>query len=160
MAAMHVHLRAVLVLVAGLLLAGLPFVSADTRQELSWLQGPLRIAQTWGLYGTAPRRRRHFEVWVDGALVYRAGDAAHRWRRAAFTYRRVRPLVVHTCMGDGKNQRPLVRWVLRKARADFPDAAEVAIRCTIGPWPMDEGEVEQELYVLAAAPDWGLRWTR
>lgn len=151
---MHAHARAVAVLVVGLLIAILPF-----RREVAQVFGPvlqpLRIAQSWTLYGTGPMIVRRFEVLVDGQLVYRAGDGAYPWRRATFTYRRVRPTVVHTCIGDGKNARHLARWVVAEARAEFPEAQEIVLRCTTTPWP--DGEQAVEYLARAAAPEWNVR---
>lgn len=146
------HLRAGAVLVVGILLLALPF-DARVRGVVGPALKPFRIAQTWSLYSTGPRELRRFEVWVDGQLTYRAGDRAHRWRRHTLTYRRVRPTIVHSCIGDGRNRAHLVAWLLRELRDDHPEAKEVVVRCTVTPFPGGGAETV-EMAAIAHAPDW------
>ena len=123
--------------------------------RLSPLQRPLRIAQSWALYGVGPNQSRRMEIRVDGRLVFRSGDADATWLAPALRYRRVRPMVVNTCMDDSERTPLLLNAIRNRAVRDF-GAEEVTVRCTASPWP---GDVEREVLSYAAsAPDW--TWSR
>ena len=154
---MH-HLRGFLVLIAALLIGGLPIVRhADGMGWVHDLEGPLLIPQTWRLYGTGPRIRRVFEVYADDELLYRSADPEHTWRRATFTYRRVRPIVVQVCMTKSRNREPFLDWVGQLVKRDRPDVARIVMRCTVGPWP--GGNEEEKVRYEATAPSF-TKWRR
>lgn len=119
---------------------------------LAPLQRPLRIAQSWNLYGLGPNNAWVFEVWIEGEVAYRAGDDEHTWMRPAFRYRRVRPVAVNTCRESSKNAVGLAAFVVNAALAVNPEVTEVEIVCTRSPWP---GLEPEETYRLTMrAPDW------
>ena len=43
-------------------------------RKLTPIQRPLRIEQTWRLYGDGPRLVRRMEIRVDDEAIYRSGD--------------------------------------------------------------------------------------
>ncbi len=101
---------------------------------LTPVQRPLRLAQSWSLYGAGPPDVRRFEVRVDGEVVYRSNDPERRWHRSVFRYRRVRPVISAHCRQRSKNSHGLVRYVARQALRAWPDARSVEIACTRQPW--------------------------
>jgi hypothetical protein len=115
------------------------------------LQRPLRIAQSWSLYPRGPAKVRRFEVLVDGQVVYRSNDDDADWLASVLRYRRVRPIVGATCNNRSKNDDELVDYVVREARADFPQATEIVVRCTVSPWPGTSPKPSRSF--VASAPD-------
>jgi hypothetical protein len=99
------------------------------------LQRPLRIAQSWGLYGSGPRRLSHLEVRIDGSLVYRSQSDTAAWRASTFRYRRVRPVISALCAGDHERESAFVDWIATLAAVDFVEAQTVEIQCVVGPFP-------------------------
>lgn len=128
---------------------------------LTPLQRPLRLAQSWGLYGAGPRDVRRFEIYVDDRLVYRSADPEHAWLRAELRYRKLRPIVDAHCTGESKNSEGLAGWIVARAREDFPEATAVRIGCTVRPWPTQPPGPDDPPVELtwahqrrAAAPTW------
>ena len=122
---------------------------------LSPLQRPLRIAQSWGLYGGGPSGVERMEILIDNTLVYRSKDPAHEWLAPVLTYRRVRPIVNTTCQSDSRNDAHLMAFILTHARADFPDAKEVVVRCTTAEFTAPTDTTELVRYT-ATGPEWVL----
>lgn len=102
---------------------------------LTPLQRPLRLAQSWGLYGAGPRDMRRFEIRVDDRVVYRSADPEHTWLRSVLRYRKLRPIVDAHCTGESKNSEGLAAWIVARARRDFPEATTVWMGCSVRPWP-------------------------
>ena len=122
---------------------------------ISPLQRPLRIAQSWGLYGGGPNAVERMEISIDGALIYRSKDPTHDWLAPVLTYRRVRPIVKTTCQGDSRNDAALMAFILTHARADFPLAKQVVVRCTTAEFDSPAVTTDLVRYV-ASAPEWVL----
>ncbi len=90
------------------------------RPIVAWLeplQRPLRIAQSWSLYGSGPNRIVRMEILVDDELWFRAGDPEHTFQKAFLRYRRIRPIAVHTCLDDSKHSQRLVEILADRVRA-------------------------------------------
>lgn len=127
-------------------------VKTPAERWVAPLQRPLRIAQSWRLYGSGPNRVRRSELWVDGVLRWRSGDADADWSWPLLRYRRVRPVLVAACHGDGPNAPHLVALLARKAVRDF-GARELELRCTAARWPGDGDEKVTHRWVTRA-PGW------
>lgn len=126
-------------------------------RALQPLQPPLRLNQSWSLYPSGPNKVRRMEIRVDGALVYRSNDRDADWLAPVLRYRRVRPVVASTCLERSRNDTELVRYLVRRARADFPGATEVEVRCTIEPWPEDGPKAPRvAVRYTARAPDFAV----
>jgi hypothetical protein len=127
-------------------------------RALEPLQPPLRLHQGWSLYPSGPNKVRRMEIRVDGALVYRSNDGDADWLAAVLRYRRVRPVVASTCLERSRNDVELIGYIVRRARADFPDVSEVEVRCTIEPWP-EHGPKPPRVVVryTARAPDFAVQ---
>ena len=121
--------------------------------RLAPLQRPLRIAQSWSLYGLGPNRVWRAEIYVDGVRVYRSGADDARWQWPLLRFRRVRPVVVNTCRGASPVAPALVSLLARRAARDFPGAASIAFVCTTAAWPGD-GPTREVARWEAHAPDW------
>lgn len=149
-----------------LLQAGGPVWAAVARAELRWrrpaaerlapIEHTFRIAQTWSLYRDGPSHVRRLEVQVDGQTVYRTGDPDADWRAAQFGNRRFRPMVeTVSTSADALNWKGIGRFIVARAREDFPDAHAVRIVATRTPFGQDAA---RETHARrAAAPDWKLR---
>lgn len=120
---------------------------------LSHLERPLRLAQSWNLYGVGPNRMVRFEVLVDDVSWFRAADPAHTYRKAFLRYRRIRPVVVNTCLDQSRHSERLVELLVEDVRADAPDARKVVVRCTSARWP-GTGEAKEMVRWTAEAPTW------
>lgn len=123
---------------------------------LTPIQRPLRMAQSWGLYGGGPAKLRRLEIYVDGRLVFRSNDPEATWLEPALRYRRIRPVVDAHCMGKSKNTPGLMTWIVRRAREDFPEATHLRLQCTEQKRGGDRSITVRMLRV-AAAPDWRVR---
>jgi len=128
-------------------------VRLPVNRRLGTLQRPLRIAQSWSLYGGGPEEVQRLEVLVDGQLLFRSKDPERDWLEPVLTYRRVRPIVATTCGGSSLNDDNLVAYIIRRARADYPAAQQVVVRCTAAPFPDLKLPVESQRYE-ATAPSW------
>ena len=117
------------------------------------LQRPFRISQEWNLYRDGPNEVRRLEIWVDGSLVYRSIDPNATWLQPQLRNRRLRPVVETTVMSrNSLNWRGLGRYIVASARAAFPTATTVELRCLAGPFPGEDLTLHHSY--LAAAPDW------
>ena len=136
---------------------------------LAPIQPPLRLEQTWMLYGDGPDRVRRLEVLIDDEVVYRTEHDVLDWREATFRMRRLRPMpstIVSRCpqkrMVKGEwvlknlpvNRIGLSRVVLEWALQDFPEAQRVELRAISGPYPGHE--LIPSHGVVRQAPDWEL----
>jgi len=120
---------------------------------LSHLERPLRLAQSWNLYGVGPNRMVRFEVLVDDEPWFRAADPEHSYRKSFLRYRRIRPVVVNTCLDKSRHSERLVELLVQDVRADAPDAREVVVRCTSTPWP-GNGDGKEIVRWTAEGPTW------
>lgn len=134
------------------------------------LERPLRIAQSWALYGDGAGDVRRLEVWVGKKgerLVYRTGDPDYTWRADLIGSRRLRPLI------EGAGHKPaspniagLVRLLGRRAADDF-GVDTIVLTYRVAPWPVapvPEGGVHPASLaggglsvahrLVAKAPDW------
>jgi hypothetical protein len=143
-------------------LGGLSVAAADLNRAVrlplvEWLaplQRPLRIAQSWSLYGTGPNKVKRFEVWADGRLVYRSHDPSARWLASTLRYRRIRPIVAALCGKRSKSDEQLVRYIGKRAEREL-GAREIVALCTVSPWP---GTQPREFVRFEAeAPRWYAR---
>jgi len=149
------HLRGVAVALAGswLVVLGFPTTQgpweparASLARSLAWTQRPLRLAQTWSLYGVGPNHVRRFEVWADDELLYRSGEPHHPGGpvlHPLLRYRRVRPVVVGVCLRSSRHHDSFLSYVARVAWRLRPDAATVTLRCTTSEWPGDAPTVKR-----------------
>ena len=137
------------------------YLNAELRrplvQFLTPLQRPLRIEQTWRLYGDGPRLVRKMEILIDDEVVYRSGDAELDWEEASWRQRRLRPVPSTLADHCRKRKQPLnreglSRLVMERALRDLPDAHRVEIRLLSGRFP-DE-ELRASHGVVREAPDW------
>ncbi len=123
--------------------------------KLAPLQRPFQLRQYWNLYPMKGESWRSMEVVVDGEVVFRTPGNVYGWRRMQLRNRRIN-LALNAL---SKNKSPvgpnLVRFVIAKARADFPDAKRVTLVWTHGPYPGDEAR--QRLTIRASAPRWKVR---
>ena len=139
----------------------LQVVAADTNRwvrlpverALAPLQRPLRLAQSWSLYGSGPDRVVRGEVWVDGELWFRSGDPEHAWQSSFLRFRKIRPVLDTTCNGNSPNARHLVAFLAARARRERPETREVMFRCTATRWP-GNGEEKEKARWTTSAPDW------
>ncbi len=92
-------------------------------------------------------------IFVDEELKYRSGDDTHRWLRSELRYRKLRPIADAYCSGTSKNARGLSDWIVRRARADFPEASSVSISCSVTAWP-EVGESKMVHTRTVRAPEW------
>ncbi|MEC7949473.1 MAG: hypothetical protein VX265_18035 [Myxococcota bacterium] len=112
-----------------------------------------RVSQEFHLYRDGPNRVDRLEVLIDDVLVYRTRDAAHDWRAAQFGNRHFRPMVATAALKPAAaNQEGICRWIVARAREDFPDAREVEIRSTRTRFGVDEPWVRFSR--VARDPDW------
>lgn len=123
-------------------------------RALEPLQRPLRVNQNWSLYLDGPTHCQRLEVRVDDRPIYRSGDRALRWREGFFRAPPVRPIVDGTAgkPQGGGNWRGLMRLVVARVRADFPEAQEVVLRAMWGDWGACGAEEHHRF--VARAPDW------
>jgi hypothetical protein len=143
------------------MLKGISDLNRDYRKPLvKWLtplQRPLRIEQTWRLYGDGPSSVHRVEIEVDGTVIYRTGDADLDWEDGTWLFRRLRPVpatVVARCRKKNQpvNRVGLSRLVMERALEDFPDAQRVEMRVLAGAFPGDDLKPTHAL--LRQAPEW------
>lgn len=117
------------------------------------LQRPFRISQNWNLYRDGPNRLWRMEILVDDRLVYRSVDEEYDWMELPFRNRRLRPMVEAVIQEkDATNWPGLVRFIVRHAREDFPDAQRVEVRAMVGNFPGRKMSLDHGFY--AEAPKW------
>lgn len=114
-----------------------------------------RISQQWFLYRDGPSRPKWLEIYVDGEMVFRTGHPEATWRREQFRNRRFRPMVETAAMKkEAVNWAGIGRFIVDRAREDFPDAQEVRIVARRGRFGQPEEVVRHAR--TARAPDWAL----
>jgi len=117
------------------------------------IQRVFRIEQSWNFYSGSLDQLHRLEVWIDDGLVYRSGDPEYGWLADELTSRRLRPIVQATVVTEGsRNARGLARFVVKRAREEFPDAREVTLAATRGDFPGLTMETAHSL--TARGPDW------
>jgi hypothetical protein len=132
------------------------------RPVVKWLtpiQRPLRIEQTWRLYGDGPRLVHRMEIRVDEEVVYRSGDPDLDWERGTWRFRRVRPMPATLADHCRKRDQPVnrigfSRLVTQRALEDFPEAERVEVRILSGRFP--DPELKPTHGLVREAPDWEL----
>lgn len=103
---------------------------------LTPLQRPLRIEQSWGLYGSGVSRVRRMEVFLDGALVYRTEDDEHDWMEPVFRNRRLRPMVDTVSRKPNARNRDGLMWLIaERAVSARPETSEIEVRFTVARFP-------------------------
>ncbi|MEL6349767.1 MAG: hypothetical protein AAFV53_42075 [Myxococcota bacterium] len=122
--------------------------------RLTPLQYPLRLNQTWTLYGNGDGRPSWMEIWVDGDLVYRSASWEYTFMRRQLRHRRIRPMVkTSTTKLQAANRPGLSRMILHFVHDSYPDAQTVELRYLRGRFlttvPTTITHVE-----IASAPDW------
>ncbi len=129
------------------LLAGVPEVMLDlysaavrarrpALKRLTPLQRPLRIEQSWGLYGSGQTRVRKMEIWLDDALVYRSGDHEHDWLEPLFRNRRLRPMIDTVARKPNARNRDALMWLIAdRAAEEHPGLSEIEVRFIVGRFP-------------------------
>ena len=93
------------------------------------------------------------EILVDDEVWYRAADPDHTYRKSFLRYRRIRPVVVNTCLEKSRHSQRLVELLVKDVRAEAPHAREVVVRCTSARWP-GQGDAKEMVRWTAAAPTW------
>ena len=123
-------------------------------KALGGFQPVFRIRQSWHLYRDGPSTIRRMEVRVDGVPVYRTLDPTLRWSERIFRNRRIRPMAETLVKKPrAKNRAGLGRYIVDRARADFPDAEIVEIRSL---WAKRGREAKTHHRMVASAPGWTL----
>ncbi len=127
-------------------------------KALGGFQPIFRVRQSWHLYRDGPSTIRRMEVRVDGEPVYRTLDPALRWSEDIFRNRRIRPMAETLVKKPrAKNRAGLGRYIVDRARADFPDAEVVEIRSL---WARRGQEATTHHRMIASAPSWTLEDVR
>ena len=130
-------------------------VRAPIVRKLNVFERPLRLKQTWSLYGDGPTWVRRLEVWADNQIVYRTGDPQYEWMASVLDSRRIRPVVESVAKKTTpRNRKGLGRLIIRQARADFPEVELVEIWAVRGRFPGTNSKRHHGQ--RAAAPDWKL----
>ncbi len=120
------------------------------------IQKPFRIAQTWNLYRDGPRRVRRMEIQVDGVPVYRTGDPVLQWLGPQLGSRKIRPVLETTTRSRrSRNWKGISRYIVEKAREDYPQAEEVALLFLVGDFPGTR--MEESHRIVAQEPLWLVR---
>ena len=123
-------------------------------KALGGFQPVFRIRQSWHLYRDGPSTIRRMEVRVDGVPVYRTLDPTLRWSERIFRNRRIRPMAETLVKKPrAKNRAGLGRYIVDRARADFPDAEIIEIRSL---WAKRGREAKTHHRMVASAPSWTL----
>ena len=121
-------------------------------KKLTPLQRPLRIEQSWGLYGSGPARVRRMEVLLDGVLVYRSGSSEHDWMEPVFRNRRLRPMLDTVSRKPNAENRNALMWLIADRAAADPDLEEIEVRFTVARYP---GTSEKTAHAFRMVPpDW------
>ncbi len=143
------------------LLRFLGTINADVRrpmvQFLTPLQRPLRLEQTWRLYGDGPALVRKMEIHIDDEVVYRSGDSDLDWEESTWRHRRLRPVPATVADHCRKRKHPLnreglTRLIMERALRDVPDAQRVELRILSGRFP--DQTLAPSHGVVRSAPDW------
>lgn len=142
---------------AGALAAGIGWFEQEVRRPVAGAVKPaerlFRVSQEFHLYRDGPRRVDRLEVVVDGEIIYRTRDPERAWRIAQLENRHFRPMVATAAQKpDAANQRGICRWVVARAREDFPDAQEVLLRATRTEFGVEDPWVRFSR--VARAPEW------
>jgi len=117
------------------------------------LQKPFRIAQSWNLYRDGPKRMRKMEIQIDDQAVFRLGDPELDWLRGPLSNRKMRPVMESTARStESRNWRGFARFVIDRAREDYPQAQSVALIFKVGDFPGEQ--LEETHRVVATAPGW------
>ncbi|MFT5680286.1 MAG: hypothetical protein ACI8RZ_001192 [Myxococcota bacterium] len=117
------------------------------------LEHPLRIEQSWGLYGSGPERVRRMEILLDEELVYRTEDSEHDWREPMFRNRRLRPMVDTVSRKPDAENRDALMWLISdRAAADHSDLSRVEVRFTVAKFPGSDARVAHAFEMLP--PHW------
>ena len=120
------------------------------------LQKPFRIAQSWNLYRDGPKRMRELEIQVDGQVVFRMRDPELNWLEGPLSNRKIRPVLESTARSvESRNWRGLARFVVERARVDYPDARSGALVCEVGDFP--GGSFDESHRIVAESPLWEVR---
>ena len=123
-------------------------------RALGSFQPVFRVRQSWHLYRDGPSTIRRMEIQVDGTPVYRTMDESLRWSEDIFRNRRIRPMAETLVKKPrAKNRAGLGRYIVARARADFPDASVVEIRSL---WNKRGKDPTVHHRLVASAPDWTL----
>ena len=100
----------------------------NLENSIGKIQPIFRVSQSWHLYRDGPRSIRKLEIQVDGVPVYRTLDSKLDWMEPILRNRRIRP-VVESLVSKPKaaNRKGLGRFIVDRARADFPKIRRVDI---------------------------------
>lgn len=124
-------------------------------KKLTFLQRPLRISQSWALYGGGPDQALTMEVYVDDTLRYRTMDDELTWQEGRYRYRRVRPMLdTISTKPTATNRDGPVRLTIAAALAENPDVRSVEIRFSSLPMPPKDTSPVIAHRLIARAPDW------
>jgi len=120
------------------------------------VQPIFRVAQSWHLYRDGPADIHKLEIHVDGVPVYRTLDPKLDWMDPTMRNRRIRPVVESmVTKPKASNRWGLGRFIVERARADFPKIQQVDIISLSGKRPGDR--LQQKHSLVAKAPDWQLK---
>lgn len=142
-------------------LKGSTWINQRLRKPLARRLRPVervfRIRQAWNLYSGGPNRSRSLEILVDDRLVYRSNDPEHAWLDDKLGHRRVRPINQTLVEKDtALNWKPMMRFVLRHAQADFPEMTSLQLQAQ---WTNHRGDNRAPVRVHGRrmeAPDWSI----
>jgi hypothetical protein len=144
--------------------AGVPEVALDALELigdvrrplvrlLTPLQRPLRIEQSWGLYGGGVASVRRMEILLDETLVYRTEDREHDWLEPVLRNRRLRPMVDTVSRKPGSENRDALRWLIAdRAAAEHPELSRIEVRFTVAPFPGTDPKLAHAFAMRP--PDW------
>jgi len=123
-------------------------------KALGGFQPVFRVRQVWHLYRDGPSTIRRLEVRVDDRTIYRTGDPELNWAEAVLRNRRIRPMAETLVKKPrAKNRVGLGRYILTRARAEFPDAKTIEIRSI---WAKRRRSPKLHHRMVARAPEWTL----
>ena len=125
----------------------------DLHRLIDLLETPFLIQQYWKLYPIWGTGFRQLEVLVDGELVHRSQSREHGWQNRVLRQHRITYQLNLAFPG----KRPLardyaLRWIVDRARRDFPEATEVAVHWRVGQLPGTTSRIGQRY--VGRAPDW------
>lgn len=122
-------------------------------KPLTPLQRPLRIEQSWGLYGQGQSRVRRMEIYLEDGLVYRSGDSAHEWLEPVLRNRRLRPMVdTVSRKPSAKNRDALLGLIVERAVSEQPQLGVVEVRFTVARFPGTQVHTAHAFRMVS--PDW------
>lgn len=132
----------------GILKARRPLLSV-----LTPLQRPLRIEQTWALYGSGFKQVNRMEVLLEGEMVYRSGDDALDWMVSVFHHRRFQPMIeTVSSKPNATNRDAMLGFIVDRAVAENPDLREIEVRYTRGKPPGTNPSIIHAFRMVS--PDW------